>query len=260
MKKGKGLIIPLILILIWWGASRFNIVNSYLLPSPERILDTSITLIKDGTLQSNVRASLFRVFVGFIITTAAAIPLAVLVSLHKNIYHYLKPFLEFMRHIPPISLIPILILWMGIGEASKLTIIILATFFPVFLNTVSGIINADEKLEEVGTVFNFSKKDILIRIIFPQALPSILVGLQLGLGYSWRSLIGAELVAASTGIGYMIIEAEQLSRPDIIIVGILIIGILGCLVDALFLKLTNKFLVWNRENGRYAGGYHKEAV
>ena len=201
MKKIKGLVIPIIILIIWWISTSLNLVNAYLLPSPGRIMETFLSLISNGILLKHLGASLYRVFAGFLISVLIAIPLAVLVALNKKLYDYLEPLLEFIRHIPPIALIPLLILWMGIGEAPKLSIIILATFFPVFLNTISGIVNSDIKLEEVGTVFNFSKTDILIRIIIPQALPSILVGLQLGLGYSWRSLIGAELIAASTGIG-----------------------------------------------------------
>jgi len=260
MKKYKGLVIPAIITTVWWISTSLNLVNAYLLPSPKRIFDTFIYLLSNGLLIKHMEVSLLRVLGGFFITVIVALPLAVLVALNRKIYDYLEPVLEFIRHIPPISLIPLLILWLGIGEASKISIIVLATFFPVFLNTVSGIVNSDEKLKEVGIVFNFSPRDSLTKIIFPQALPSILVGLQLGLGYSWRSLIGAELIAASTGIGYMIIEAEQLSRPDIIIVGILAIGILGYAVDSLFLKLTNKFIAWDREEGDYVSGYDKELV
>lgn len=254
MKRFKGALIPLLLLIIWWVVTKLNLVNAYLLPSPERIWNTFLSLLANGTLIKHISASLIRIISGFIITIIGAIPLAVIVALNRNIYDYLEPILEFIRHIPPISLIPLLILWLGIGEASKLTIIVLATFFPVFLNTINGIANSDKKLEEVGIMFGFSRKDILTKIIFPQALPSILVGLQLGLGYSWRALIGAELVAASTGIGYMIIEAEQLSRPDIIIVGILAIGVLGYIIDSIFLKITNKFISWNREKDEYASG------
>lgn len=255
MKRLKGLVVPIIIVIIWWISTSLNLVNAYLLPSPGKIVDTILTLVGNGLLVKHLTASLYRVFAGFFISVIIAIPLAVLVALNKKAYDYLEPLLEFIRHIPPIALIPLLILWMGIGEAPKISIIILATFFPVFLNTISGIVNSDVRLEEVGTVFNFSKLDILIKIIIPQALPSILVGLQLGLGYSWRSLIGAELIAASTGIGYMIIEAEQLSRPDIIIVGILSIGLLGYVLDGFFLRTTNKLIKWDREKSDYAGGF-----
>ena len=253
MRKFKGILIPAVLVLLWAAVTGAGLVNSYLLPSPQKVFGTFLDLAAKGLFFKNLAVSLMRVLVGFFATVVFAIPLAIIVALNRKIYDYLEPMLEFIRHIPPISLIPLLILWMGIGEAPKITIIILATFFPVFLNTVSGIMNADVKLREVGTVFNLTDWDILARITLPQALPSIMVGLQLGLGYSWRSLIGAELIAASTGIGYMIIEAEQLSRPDIIIVGILAIGILGYAVDYFFLKLTNKLIKWDRERDVYAG-------
>jgi len=253
MRKFKGILIPAALVLLWAAAAGSGLVNSYLLPSPQKVIGTFLDLAAKGLFFKNLAVSLMRVLAGFFVTVVFAIPLAIVVALNRKIYDYLEPMLEFIRHIPPISLIPLLILWMGIGEAPKITIIILATFFPVFLNTVSGIMNADVKLREVGTVFNLTDRDILTRITLPQALPSIMVGLQLGLGYSWRSLIGAELIAASTGIGYMIIEAEQLSRPDIIMVGIFAIGILGYTVDYFFLKLTNRFIKWDREKDIYAG-------
>jgi len=254
VRKFKGILIPAVLVLLWAAVTGAGLMNSYLLPSPQKVFGTFLDLAAKGLFFKNLAVSLMRVLVGFFATVVFAIPLAIIVALNRKIYDYLEPMLEFIRHIPPISLIPLLILWMGIGEAPKITIIILATFFPVFLNTVSGIMNADVKLREVGTVFNLTDWDILARITLPQALPSIMVGLQLGLGYSWRSLIGAELIAASTGIGYMIIEAEQLSRPDIIMVGILAIGILGYAVDYFFLKLTNKLIKWDRERDVYAGG------
>jgi sulfonate transport system permease protein len=253
MRKFKGILIPAALVLLWAAVTGAGLVNSYLLPSPQKVFGTFLDLAAKGLFFKHLAVSLMRVVAGFLATVIFAIPLAVVVALNRKIYDYLEPMLEFIRHIPPISLIPLLILWMGIGEAPKITIIILATFFPVFLNTVSGIMNADVKLREVGTVFNFTGRDILTKITLPQALPSMMVGLQLGLGYSWRSLIGAELIAASTGIGYMIIEAEQLSRPDIIMVGILAIGILGYAVDYFFLKLTNKLIKWDGERDTYAG-------
>lgn len=253
MRKFKGILIPAALVLLWAAVAGAGLVNSYLLPSPQKVIGTFLDLAAKGLFFKHLAVSLMRVLAGFFATVVFSIPLAIVVALNRKIYDYLEPMLEFIRHIPPISLIPLLILWMGIGEAPKITIIILATFFPVFLNTVSGIMNADVKIREVGTVFNLSDRDILTRITLPQALPSIMVGLQLGLGYSWRSLIGAELIAASAGIGYMIIEAEQLSRPDIIMVGIFAIGILGYAVDYFFLKLTNRFIKWDREKDIYAG-------
>ncbi|WP_411678613.1 ABC transporter permease [Clostridium thailandense] len=242
MKKIKGLIIPIIIIILWSGASLLKLFNDYIIPSPWTICSTAYELIKSGELIRHLAVSFFRVFIGFFVTFIIAFPSAIFIGSKEKAIYYFEPFLEFMRHIPPIAVIPILILWFGIGETSKLAVIFLATFFPIFLNTLNGVTNYDKKLLEVGQVLGFSNKDKFFKIILPQAVPSILIGMQLGLGYSWRSLMGAELIAASSGIGYMIMDAEQLSRPDIIIVGIFSMGIVGYIVDYFFIKITKKIM------------------
>lgn len=250
MKKLKGFIVPIIIFLIWWLGAEFNLLNSYIIPHPQRVLKAFVVLFKKGVLVKHVSVSLYRAFLGFSISFVLASLLAILLSLSKNLLELLERILDFFRHIPPMALIPMLILWFGIGEMSKLAVIILATFFPIFLNTLSGIMCCDQKLVEVGNVFGFSKMHIYTKIIFPQAMPSIMVGARLGFGYSWRALIGAEIIAASSGLGYMILDAEQLSRPDIIIVGILTIGILGSIMDYILFKCTNALLHWQKQEQR----------
>lgn len=242
MKKLKGLVLPMILVVIWTTISELHIVNEYIIPSPQKIFMAAFEMIKTGELAKNMVISLGRVIAGFIITFIIAFPMAVFIGAKPKIIPYVEPFIEFMRHVPPIATIPILILWFGIGETSKMVVIFLATFFPIFSNTLSGVTNYDKKLLEVGDSLGFSSKDKFLRIIFPQAMPSIMTGIQLGLGYSWRALMGAELIAASSGIGYMIVDAEQLSRPDIVIVGILSIGILGYVIDYILIKVTGKLV------------------
>ncbi len=244
MKKYRGFVFPLAVILLWALGSELGWFNSYIVPHPMRVIKTGISLTEKGILGKHLGISLFRVIAGFVFTFSIAFPLAILVGLNKKTYEYLSPSLEFIRHIPPIAMIPLLILWFGIGEISKIAVIILATFFPIFINTVSGIAGCDNGLVEVGKTYGFTKWQMLVKIILPQALPSILAGMQLGLGYSWRSLMGAELIAASSGIGYMIIEAEQLSRIDIIFVGIIVIGALGYGIDYIFFKATDRLLRW----------------
>lgn len=167
-------------------------------------------LIESGALIKHIGISTLRVFGGFLITICLAIPL--------------------------------LILWFGIGEKSKIIIIVLASFFPVLLNTINGVQGCDKKLIEVGQIFNLNNIDVFKKIIIPWSLPNILVGMRLGVGYSWRAIIGAEMVAASSGLGYLILDGQQLSRSAVVIVGILSIGILGSLSDWVFSLLTNKFI------------------
>ncbi|NPV93310.1 MAG: ABC transporter permease [Firmicutes bacterium] len=251
----KGLVIPGLVLLVWVLGSGLGLWNQYILPPPARTLEMGYQLVAEGLLPKHVAVSLYRVFAGFGISFLIAFPLGVVLGMRGRLSGYFEPILEFIRHIPPLAVIPMLILWFGIGEASKLIVIVLAAFFPIFLNTLNGVQYSDGKLLEVGRTFGFSPREQFVRIILPAALPYILVGMRLGLGYSWRALIGAELIAAASGIGYMILDAEQLSRPDIIIVGVLTIGILGSAIDYVFFKAAGRLTPWKAsEEVQYGGG------
>ncbi len=246
-KLKNGLLFPLLILLSWYLISQAGIFSPYLLPSPSIVWSSFQELLADGVLMTHLLVSLKRVFFGFAISMLCAIPLGILCGQSKIFHSYCWPTLEFIRHIPPLAAIPLIILWTGIGEASKLTIIFLASFFPLFLNTYSGIKNCDPKLLEVGKNFNFTQSELNKYIRIPAAIEQIAVGLQLSLGFSWRALIGAELIAASAGIGYLILDAQELSRPDIVIVGMISIGIVGSIIDYLFLHVLNLALPWRRK-------------
>lgn len=240
----KGLVLPAILLISWTIVTKLKLISFYIIPPPEQVLSTAISLLEKGVLFTHLSTSFYRVAAGFGLAFLFAFPLAVLLGMNRHFAPYINPAFEFVRHIPPLACIPMLILWFGIGEASKLAVIIMAAFFPVFLNTLNGISQCDAKLLEVGDAFALNAYDKFRRILLPASLPSIIVGMRLGLGYSWRALIGAELVAASAGIGYMILDAEQISRSDIVIVGILTIGAIGYSIDYLFLKLAQYSMPW----------------
>ncbi|MDD4159554.1 MAG: ABC transporter permease [Synergistaceae bacterium] len=238
----SGLVLPSVLLLLWWTGSMAGWWNAFLLPSPEKVFDSFVMSIQDGDLQKHVWASLERIIKGFGLSAVMALSLALVCSWFPALLVQLEPTLEFLRHIPPMSVIPMLILWFGIGEAPKIILIILATFFPVFMNVLQGIRDCDPKLIEVAKVFGYKKWDQFKYVILPSAVPSILTGLRLGLGYSWRSLVAAELVAASSGLGYMILDAEQLSRSDVVLMGIFVIGALGAFLDYGFLWAIKRYL------------------
>jgi len=250
----KAYLIVTVILLFWILGSLFGLFNAVLIPPPWKVAQTAWKLIVNGVLFRHMITSFSRVIIGFFITICLAFPMGLLVGLHKESRVIWEPPLNFIRHIPPLATIPILILWFGIGEPAKLVIIILSAFFPVFLNTVSGVANCDQKLVEVGKTLGYRPIDILMHIILPAAFPSILVGLQLGIGYSWRALVGAELLAAASGLGYMIIEAEQLSRPDAVIVGILTIGFLGLFIDIIFDYFSDRLMPWRKEEKIYVQG------
>ena len=162
---------------------------------------------------------------------------------------YYEYVVQFFRNVPPLSMIPLLILWCGIGEITKTVIIVLASFFPMYLNIVKGFTGCDKKLLEVGDMFGYSKGRKFLRIVLPYASADILVGMRIGLGYSWRAIIGAEMVAASTGLGHMILFAQQMSRTDKVIVGILVIGMVGYVTDRIFALAISKLLKGSCDNG-----------
>lgn len=218
---------------LWWAASRFGWANAFLLPPPSKVLNTLVELGQSGALARHTLISLQRVGIGYTLAVMAAVLLAISFSRSAILRGLLDPVLEFMRQIPPLALVPLLMLWLGIGEAQKVGIIVLACFFPIFLGIRGGIAQVDRKLIEVGKVCGLSQGEILWRIVLPSSLPSIVIGLRIGLGYSWRALVGAELIASSAGLGYLIVDAENLARTDIVLAGILVIGVIGLLADQL---------------------------
>lgn len=254
MNRIKPYLIIVLVLIVWTVGSFLGLFNTYLIPPPWRVAWTAWGLVLNGVLIRHMATSFSRVIIGFAITVCFAFPMGLLVGLHKTSRDFWEAPLNFIRHIPPLATVPMLILWFGIGEPAKLVIIILSAFFPVFLNTVSGVANCDQKLIEVGKALGYKSSDRLLHIILPAAIPSILVGFQLGIGYSWRALVGAELLAAASGLGYMIIEAEQLSRPDVVVVGIITIGFLGLLIDIVFDYFCRRLMPWRKEEKIYVQG------
>ena len=233
-RRGKQVLGIILLAVIWQGASWSGIWSSYILPSPGKVAGALWTMLESGVLWQHIFVSLKRGFQGFSIAFLLAFAGGTTAYELPGIEEYYKGFLEFMRNVPPISLIALLILWFGIGETSKIIIIVLASFFPMYLNIRKGFVSIDKKLLEVGRAFGFGRWRQFTRIVLPGAVPDILVGMKVGLGYSWRAIIGAEMIAASKGIGYLILDAQQMSRSDKVAAGILTIGAVGMACDKVF--------------------------
>ena len=238
-----------IVFAVWYGVCAAGLFSSYVLPSPGRVWSGFVKMLASGELLRDIGVSFGRVVRGFGIAFALAFALSmfrILVPASAGYYEYL---VQFFRNVPPLSMIPLLILWCGIGETTKTVIIVLASFFPMYLNIVKGFTGCDPKLIEVGRSFHYSRARTFFRIVLPNAAPDILVGMRVGLGYSWRAIIGAEMVAASTGLGHMILFAQQMSRTDKVIIGILVIGVVGYVTDLLFGLLIRWALGGTVQNG-----------
>lgn len=253
MKRFKGILVPAVCLaavcLLWYVICSMGIFSAYVLPSPAKVWGSFWKMVVTGEAFEDIAISLGRVLKGFFIAFVLAFLLGmlrILVPASGQFYEYL---VQFFRNVPPLSLIPLLILWCGIGETTKTVIIVLASFFPMYLNIVKGFTGCDRKLLEVGDVFGYSKLKQFVKIMLPYASADILVGMRIGLGYSWRAIIGAEMVAASSGLGHMILFAQQMSRTDKVIVGILVIGLIGYVTDRLFGWLIKKLLKGSGGNG-----------
>ncbi|MDR5018918.1 ABC transporter permease [Yersinia rochesterensis] len=237
----------IIFIVVWQLVSLSGKFSVYILPKPITVVKTAYELLVSGELIRHLLISLERIFWGYLLAIIISSILTLLLCSSSVIKSIIDPPLNFLRQIPPLALLPLLLAWVGIGEEQKIAVIILGCLFPILFNFIGGVEQVDKKLIDVAKVLKFNQSEIFYRIYLPSALPSILIGLRVGLGFSWRSLVGAELIASSAGLGYMMLDAESLARTDIILVGVFVIGCMGMLTDYLLSKLINKLSPWHAQ-------------
>ena len=238
-----------VLLLVWYVVAKMGVVSTYILPSPQKVFNSFVKMVQTGEIFEDICISYVRVLKGFFIATLSAFVFAMVRVVLPKWNDYYESIIQFLKNVPPLSLISLLILWFGIGETTKIGIIVLTSFFPIYLNTVKGFTSCDQKLLEVGEIYAYSKTSSFFKIRLPYAISDILVGMRVGLGYSWRAIISAEMIAASAGLGHMILFAQQMSRTDKVIVGILVIGVVGYLTDRLFALVIDKTLKGSENNG-----------
>jgi ABC-type nitrate/sulfonate/bicarbonate transport system permease component len=250
MKK-EHFLLPLLLILIWQGLSSIQVIPSYKLPSPVEIVlgfkDLLIVGVPPGNLLHNhMLYSLYRVFLGYVIAALLAIPLGLLMGWSPGFLRITRPLFEVVRPIPPLAWIPIAILWFGIGIKSAAFIIFLGAFFPILLNTISGVLTIPPILIEAARTLHAKEKDIFLKVLLPGAVPSVFVGMRIGIGIGWMTLVAAEFtgVKEGYGLGYMIMTARDIQRPDEILAGMLVIGVIGLLIDIGLRATESKTIKW----------------
>jgi sulfonate transport system permease protein len=239
------LALPVLIIILWKAADIKGYIVSYTMPPPEDIVSTAVEFLKDKTLLEHIKASFIRVIEGFAIALVLALVLGVAIGLSRRFERFIDSSLQILKPIPPIAWIPLAILWFGIGEASKIYIIAVGAFFPILVNTVEGIKNIDNRYLELARVYEVQKERIIFQVILPGALPFIMVGVRLGLGMGWICVVAAELIAANSGIGYMLMDGRSLSRPDIVILGMIVIGVIGKFMDDILRFISKRIIKWN---------------
>ena len=241
-----GLIPPIAIIIAWYLATTFGSIPTSILPTIPMVKDAFINMCQTGQLQSDLAISLSRVVKGFLISAVIGILLGSVMGMSKTINKILNPTITVLRQIPIIAWIPLLILWCGIGESSKIVIIVLASFFPILINTMSGISNTPQGYIEVAKLYKLNPWKTFVKVYLPHSLPQVFVGLKLGLSVSWMAVVAAELIASSSGIGYRMSNARSLMYSDVVIVCMLVVGLIGILMDKLLGLVFNKLTPWNK--------------
>lgn len=243
-RAAASVILPLAGFLLWEFAVRFGWASGRLIPAPSRILQTLWSLSVTGELAHHLVASSLRVLVGFVAGAVAGTLMGALTGYFTTLRRLLDPSLQAIRAIPSIAWVPLFILWFGIFETSKIVLIATGVFFPVYLGVSTALREVDRKIVEVGKIFRLSSFELVWRILFPAVLPSFVVSLRAGLGLGWMFVVAAEFMGASEGLGYLLVDGQQLGKPDQIIAAILAFAVIGKLSDALLVALTAPLLRW----------------
>ncbi len=239
----------LTVLLIWQSVSMLGLVNSRLLPPPTRILSSLIgkftNPVPDGNvLLINILASLQVALTGFCVAIVIGVPLGLFMGWWRYADRFIRPIFELVRPIPPIAWIPLVVVWMGVGLKAKALIIFFTAFVPCVINSYTGIRLTSQTLIDVSRTFGAPNWLIFWKVGIPSSLPMVFAGIRVALGNSWSTLVAAEMLAASAGLGYMIQIARTVARPDIVIVGMVVIGAIGAILSAILSRCEKYFLRW----------------
>jgi sulfonate transport system permease protein len=239
-------LVPVLIIVLWQLAAQFEWIPTRILPAPLKVIQASVKMISSGELLRDISVSTLRAGTGLFVGGSIGFLLGMSNGLFKLSEKLFDTTIQMIRTIPNLALLPLVILWFGIGDSARLFLISLGVFFPIYLNTFHGIRNVDPDLIEMGRVYGLSKWQLFRQVIFPGALPSILVGIRLSLGIMWLTLIVAETIAVDSGIGFMAATAREFIRTDVLIFVVVLYALLGKLSDVVTHLLERRLLRWQR--------------
>lgn len=239
-----GWLLPLAIVASWQAAAGLELLNPILLPSPWTIVEEFAALASSGEMLHHLGISAWRALQGFVLGGGAGLLAGIWAGFSYRMERLVDPSIQVLRTLPHLVIAPLFILWFGFGELSMVLIIAKGAFFPLYVNTFLGIRSVDSKLFDVARVLEFRRKDMILKLIVPAALPSILLGIRLSLGIAWLSLVVAEMMGASSGFGYLIMDARSFSITSLVIVGIIVFALVGRLSDSLVKMLERRLLSW----------------
>lgn len=234
-------------VLVWAVLTYGGFVSPLFLPSPTKVLTTGIQLFQEGVLVSHIAASVYRVGVGFLLAAVLAVPLGILMGSLKVVEALVEPIVNFVRYLPVTAMIPLLILYLGIADLQKIAVIFIGTFFQLVLLIADVTANVQRELLQAAYTLGASRRQVFFQVLVPATLPGVIDNLRITLGWAWTYLVVAELVAAESGLGYMILRAQRFLHTDRIFVGLFVIGLLGLISDYLFKALYRRLLPWSQK-------------
>ncbi|BBK75851.1 MULTISPECIES: ABC transporter permease [Clostridium] len=238
----------ILILLVWFVVTNFGIANSKMVPTPQAVWNAFIDIIQNGyknySLLQHLGASMERLFISFFFAALIAVPFGLASGYNSKIRAIFEPIIEFYRPLPPLAYYTLLVLWLGIGNESKITLLFLACFAPIYISCVSAVLKIKEDYINSAYTVGASKYQIFIHVILPSCLPDIFVGIRTAVGVAYTTLVAAEMVAAKSGLGWMVLDASNYLRSDIIFVGIIIMGITGILLDQFLRILEKKIVPW----------------
>ncbi|MBB2944201.1 sulfonate transport system permease protein [Actinoplanes lutulentus] len=241
-----GLLLPLLLLAGWQLAASAGIYSTAQLPPPSEVLSALTELIRRGELWHHLAISTQRVLIGFTAGSVLGLALGGLVGLSRTASAALSPTIQAIRAVPSLAWVPLLLLWLGIGETPKIVLVAIGAFFPVYTTVSAALAHIDPHLIEVGRAYGRSGLPLLSTILFPAATPAILSGLRLGLAQGWLFLVAAELIASSMGLGFLLIDSQNTGRTDIMLLAIILLALLGKLSDTILGQAENRLLAHRR--------------
>ncbi len=240
----KGSILPLLVLIVWQLSVSTGLASPQLFPSLLSIFGDFYKMLISGELIHHLGISVTRAAFGFLLGGGLGLMFGLVVGLSRRSEEFLDPTIQMLRTVPLLAITPLFILWFGFGELSKILLISMGAFFPLYVNTFLGVRNVDSKLFDVARVLEFSRYKQIKMLVLPAALPNILLGLRLSLSVAWLCLVVAELMGADQGIGYLIQDARSFMRTGVVFVGIFIFAVVGKLTDSFVRVLENRFLKW----------------
>ncbi|MFG1378249.1 ABC transporter permease subunit [Xanthobacter autotrophicus] len=242
-------IAPVLLVVVWEVLAQTGFVTPQVLPAPSKVVRTAFKLATTGSLLEDLGTSLLRAAAGFIIGGTIAFPLGILVGFSRLAEALVDRSVQMVRAIPFLALLPLVIVWFGVGEGQKIFLVALGVAFPIYINTTLGIRQVDPKLMELGRVQGLSTRQMITRIILPGALPSILTGVRYSLATAWLALVVAETIGAQAGIGFLAMDAREFLRTDVVVLTIVIYALIGVAADSVARLLERRLLAWHPNFG-----------